>query len=91
MDARMALTLNGRLLSARVKTTEMSFWDFRLRGLKRSEGGGALNSAKSISSSYCTTSFKQAIYGSYGLLSADIGINRAGGYGAVPELLLDEP
>ena len=38
-----------------------------------------------------STSFKQAICGSYGLLSGHIGINRAGGYGTVPELFLDEP
>ena len=38
-----------------------------------------------------TTSFKKAICGSYGLLSGHIGVNRAGGYGTVPELFLDEP
>ena len=36
------------------------------------------------------TSFKQSIHGLYGLLSADIGVDRGGGYGRVPELLLDK-
>jgi hypothetical protein len=53
-------------------------------------GGAALLGPESSMSSL-STSFKQAIYGCYGLLSGHIGINRTGGYGTVPELLLDEP
>ena len=63
---------------------------FPVKGFKKVEGAGVKNWQGLSQVCYSTTSFKQAICGSYGLLSGHIGINRTRGYGTVPELLLDE-